>query len=152
MSDRTPDQALGFFNGLKDWESKLLFSGLNPKVSSLKNYLQDSSHARFIFSVSLTMKLHGPDTDISEEAAKIQIGVGLMVCQQFGGINRICFYTSDIFEQAGKDYFIILTFEDYFDFLTLVRPEHLKLLLLDEVVEWCSGSASGDSGCKWRRG
>ncbi|KAL7583966.1 sugar transporter ERD6-like 7 [Lactuca sativa] len=73
-------------------------------------------------------KLRGKDADISEEAAEIQdyietleklpkaklldlfqkrylrsviIGVGLMVCQQFGGINGICFYTSSIFESAG---------------------------------------------------
>ncbi|XP_022851057.1 sugar transporter ERD6-like 7 [Olea europaea var. sylvestris] len=32
----------------------------------------------------------------------VQIGVGLMVFQQFGGINGICFYTSSIFESAGK--------------------------------------------------
>ncbi|PWA92013.1 major facilitator, sugar transporter-like, Major facilitator superfamily domain protein [Artemisia annua] len=31
----------------------------------------------------------------------VKIGVGLMVCQQFGGINGICFYTSSIFESAG---------------------------------------------------
>lgn len=31
-----------------------------------------------------------------------QIAFGLMVFQQFGGINGICFYTSSIFEQAGK--------------------------------------------------
>ncbi|KAF6171636.1 hypothetical protein GIB67_042151 [Kingdonia uniflora] len=30
-----------------------------------------------------------------------QIGVGLMVCQQFGGINGVCFYVSDIFVSAG---------------------------------------------------
>lgn len=30
-----------------------------------------------------------------------QIAVGLMVCQQLGGINGVCFYVSDIFEQAG---------------------------------------------------
>nr|KAJ0202893.1 hypothetical protein LSAT_V11C500296970 [Lactuca sativa] len=74
-------------------------------------------------------KLRGKDADISEEADEIQdyietlqklpkakifdlfqrrylrsvtkIGVGLMVCQQFGGINGICFYTSSIFESAG---------------------------------------------------
>ncbi|KAK4763109.1 hypothetical protein SAY86_008877 [Trapa natans] len=72
--------------------------------------------------------LRGEDTDISEEADEIQeyietleqlpkakifdlfqrryfrsvaIGVGLMVFQQFGGINGICFYTSNIFEEAG---------------------------------------------------
>lgn len=79
------------------------------------------------FKASL-QKLRGKDADISEEAAEIQdyietlerlpkakvldlfhrrylcsviIGVGLMVFQQFGGINGICFYTSNIFEQAG---------------------------------------------------
>ncbi|XP_076915075.1 sugar transporter ERD6-like 7 [Bidens hawaiensis] len=73
-------------------------------------------------------KLRGKDADVSEEADEIQdyietlqklpkaglfglfqrrylrsvtIGVGLMVCQQFGGINGICFYTSSIFESAG---------------------------------------------------
>ncbi|KAK7378311.1 hypothetical protein VNO80_03750 [Phaseolus coccineus] len=72
--------------------------------------------------------LRGKDADISEEAEEIQdyitsleqlrksrllelfhrrylrsvtIGIGLMVCQQFGGINGICFYTSSIFELAG---------------------------------------------------
>ncbi|GMI98779.1 Zinc-Induced Facilitator 2 [Hibiscus trionum] len=72
--------------------------------------------------------LRGKDADISKEAAEIRdyietlerlpkakmldlfqrrylrsviIGVGLMVFQQFGGINGICFYTSDIFESAG---------------------------------------------------
>ncbi|KAF5785115.1 putative major facilitator, sugar transporter, major facilitator superfamily [Helianthus annuus] len=73
-------------------------------------------------------KLRGKNADISDEADEIQdyietleklpktklwdlfqrrysrsviIGVGLMVCQQFGGINGICFYTSSIFESAG---------------------------------------------------
>ncbi|KAE8672259.1 Sugar transporter ERD6-like 16 [Hibiscus syriacus] len=68
------------------------------------------------------------DADISKEVAEIQdyietleripkakmldlfqrrylrpvvIGVGLMVFQQFGGINGICFYVSNIFESAG---------------------------------------------------
>ncbi|XP_076890491.1 sugar transporter ERD6-like 7 [Bidens hawaiensis] len=79
------------------------------------------------FQIALR-KLRGRDADISEEADEIQdyiemleklpktklldlfqrrysrsiiIGVGLMVCQQFGGINGICFYTSSIFESAG---------------------------------------------------
>lgn len=73
-------------------------------------------------------RLRGKDTDISEEAAEIQdyietleklpkvnlfdlfqrrysssliVGVGLMVFQQFGGINGICFYTGSIFESSG---------------------------------------------------
>ncbi|KHG14417.1 hypothetical protein F383_03945 [Gossypium arboreum] len=72
--------------------------------------------------------LRGKDTNISKEADEIRdyietlerlpkakmldlfqrrylssviIGVGLMVFQQFGGINGICFYVSNIFETAG---------------------------------------------------
>ncbi|XP_062018553.1 sugar transporter ERD6-like 7 [Rosa rugosa] len=79
------------------------------------------------FEVAL-QKLRGEDADVSHEAAEIQdyiatldhlpkakmldlfqrrysrsviIGVGLMVCQQFGGINGVCFYVSSIFELAG---------------------------------------------------
>ncbi|KAA8543191.1 hypothetical protein F0562_021314 [Nyssa sinensis] len=79
------------------------------------------------FEASLR-KLRGKDADISHEAAEIQdytetlqqlpkakmldlfqrrylrsviIGVGLMVLQQFGGINGICFYVSSTFESAG---------------------------------------------------
>ncbi|XP_056169200.1 sugar transporter ERD6-like 7 [Syzygium oleosum] len=77
---------------------------------------------------AMLQKLRDKDADISEEAAEIHhyietlqrlpkasvldlfqrrylssiiIGVGLMVVQQFGGINSICFYTSNIFEEAG---------------------------------------------------
>ncbi|XVF32655.1 hypothetical protein REPUB_Repub17cG0101200 [Reevesia pubescens] len=73
--------------------------------------------------------LRGKDADISKEADEIRdyietlerlpkakmldlfqrrylrsvtIGVGLMVFQQFGGINGICFYVSNIFESAGS--------------------------------------------------
>ncbi|CAO2839681.1 unnamed protein product [Amaranthus hypochondriacus] len=73
-------------------------------------------------------KLWGCDADVTLEAAAIQscieelkqhpkasifdlfqkkyvhcvtIGVGLMVLQQIGGINGICFYASNIFETAG---------------------------------------------------
>lgn len=73
-------------------------------------------------------KLRGKGTDISEEAAEIKdfteklqllprskmldlfqkdymhavtVGVGLMVFQQFGGVNAICFYSSEIFVSAG---------------------------------------------------
>ncbi|KAJ7008404.1 hypothetical protein NC653_007161 [Populus alba x Populus x berolinensis] len=73
-------------------------------------------------------KLRGKEADISQEANEIKdyietlerlpkarfldlfqrrylrsviIGVGLMVFQQFGGINGVCFYVSNIFESAG---------------------------------------------------
>ncbi|CAL0326886.1 unnamed protein product [Lupinus luteus] len=72
--------------------------------------------------------LRGKDADISQEAQEIKdyittlerfpkpnlvelfqrrylrsltIGIGLMLCQQLGGINGVCFYTSSIFELAG---------------------------------------------------
>ncbi|CAN1271434.1 Sugar transporter ERD6-like 7 [Linum perenne] len=79
------------------------------------------------FEVAL-QKLRGKDSNISREAAEIQeyietldrlpqatlldlfharylrsviIGVGLMVVQQFGGINAVCFYASNILKSAG---------------------------------------------------
>ncbi|XP_043719139.1 sugar transporter ERD6-like 7 isoform X9 [Telopea speciosissima] len=78
--------------------------------------------------VAALQKLRGKDADISKEAAEIKeyietlenlpkatmldlfqrrylcsvmIGFGLMVAQQFGGINGVCFYTSQTFESAG---------------------------------------------------
>ncbi|MBS2600049.1 MFS transporter, partial [Salmonella enterica subsp. enterica serovar Typhimurium] len=73
-------------------------------------------------------RLRGENADISVEAAEIKdytealqqhsesnifelfqwkyahsliVGVGLMVLQQFGGVNGIAFYASSIFESAG---------------------------------------------------
>uniref|UniRef100_A0A7N0T8L5 Major facilitator superfamily (MFS) profile domain-containing protein n=1 Tax=Kalanchoe fedtschenkoi TaxID=63787 RepID=A0A7N0T8L5_KALFE len=78
--------------------------------------------------IDALQKLRGEDADISNESIDIQeytetlerlpktnlidlfqrrylpsvtIGVGLMVFQQFGGINGICFYVNSIFESAG---------------------------------------------------
>ncbi|XP_024438899.2 sugar transporter ERD6-like 5 isoform X2 [Populus trichocarpa] len=45
--------------------------------------------------------LRGHNADISDEAAEIRVGVGLMVLQQFGGVNGIAFYASSIFISAG---------------------------------------------------
>ena len=47
-------------------------------------------------------QVHCKGQDITIFYVNDQIGIGLMVCQQFGGINGICFYTSSIFELAGK--------------------------------------------------
>jgi len=89
------------------------------------------SQARFghpgAFEAEL-QKLRGKGADISEEAEEIKdfteklqhlpkskildlfqkdyihavtVGVGLMVLQQFGGVNAICFYASEIFVSAG---------------------------------------------------
>ncbi|KAK7860263.1 sugar transporter erd6-like 16 [Quercus suber] len=46
-------------------------------------------------------KLRGKDADITFEAAEIKIGVGIMICQQFTGINGIGFYASETFAEAG---------------------------------------------------
>lgn len=89
-------------------------------------WLAKRGHAKdFVAALQI---LRGKDADISEEAGEIQdyitsleqlakpkvldlfqrrylrsltIGVGLMVCQQLGGINGVCFYTSSIFDLAG---------------------------------------------------
>ncbi|KAG8391227.1 hypothetical protein BUALT_Bualt01G0165900 [Buddleja alternifolia] len=47
------------------------------------------------------VRLRGKNADISEEAAEISVGVGLMVLQQFGGVNAIAYYASAIFSSAG---------------------------------------------------
>ncbi|KAJ9682101.1 hypothetical protein PVL29_018136 [Vitis rotundifolia] len=46
-------------------------------------------------------RLRGESAIISQEAAEIKVGVGLMVLQQFGGVNAIVFYASAIFVSAG---------------------------------------------------
>uniref|UniRef100_A0A2N9IR97 Major facilitator superfamily (MFS) profile domain-containing protein n=1 Tax=Fagus sylvatica TaxID=28930 RepID=A0A2N9IR97_FAGSY len=46
-------------------------------------------------------RLRGTNVDISQEAADIIVGLGLMLLQQFGGINGIAFYASSIFAEAG---------------------------------------------------
>lgn len=78
------------------------------------NFLFPSSFQKFIFfwfqlisfkkncvlhmlSVSIFSLLHNLNCPFFGN----QIGVGLMFFQQFGGINGICFYTSNIFESAG---------------------------------------------------
>lgn len=32
----------------------------------------------------------------------VQVGVGMLLFQQFGGINAIAYYATSIFEKAGK--------------------------------------------------
>jgi hypothetical protein len=39
----------------------------------------------------------------SEKSIRGQVGVGLMALQQFGGVNGICFYASEIFVSAGNE-------------------------------------------------
>ncbi|KAK7829793.1 sugar transporter erd6-like 5, partial [Quercus suber] len=42
-------------------------------------------------------QLRGQNTDISQEVAETRVGLGLVVLQQFGGVNGITFYASAIF-------------------------------------------------------
>lgn len=37
-----------------------------------------------------------------KDSKSCKVGVGLMVLQQFGGVNAIAFYASAIFISAGK--------------------------------------------------
>ncbi|RZC20757.1 Sugar transporter ERD6-like 7 [Glycine soja] len=105
----------------------LAIIGLIPTVVLLFGlfFIPEGRQKDFVAALQI---LRGKDADISEEAEEIQdyittlerlsksrllelfhrrylrsvtIGIGLMVCQQFGGINGICFYTSSIFELAG---------------------------------------------------
>ncbi|KAK4488613.1 hypothetical protein RD792_004380 [Penstemon davidsonii] len=48
------------------------------------------------------VRLRGKNANIFEEATEIRVGVGLMVLQQFGGVNAIAYYASAIFASAGN--------------------------------------------------
>ncbi|CAI0426358.1 unnamed protein product [Linum tenue] len=105
------------------------------------------------FEVAL-QKLRGNDADISEEAAEIKeyietldrlpkvkfldlfqrrylrsviIGVGLMVVQQFGGINGVAFYASNIFKSAEHI--------SHDRFLCCVLGQVVVTLLITQVID-----------------
>ncbi|KAG9457493.1 hypothetical protein H6P81_002001 [Aristolochia fimbriata] len=98
----------------------LFFIPESPRWLAKRNYLEDFESA--------LQSLRGKHADISQEAAEIRdfteslqlqaegklydlfqrkyahsviVGVGLMVFQQFGGVNAICFYASSIFVSSG---------------------------------------------------
>ncbi|KAJ0512709.1 putative major facilitator, sugar transporter, major facilitator superfamily [Helianthus annuus] len=58
-------------------------------------------HCKYILLQSIIRKASNNDIFLFFFVCDVKIGVGLMVCQQFGGINGVCFYTSSIFESAG---------------------------------------------------
>ncbi|KAH9786073.1 Sugar transporter ERD6-like 7 [Citrus sinensis] len=121
--------ATGYGMGVFSYVVPVFIAEIAPK--NLRGALTTANQAKTgkekEFEAAL-QKLRGKDADITHEAAEIQdyietlerlpkagmldlfqrrylrsvtIGVGLMVFQQFGGINGICFYTSTIFESAG---------------------------------------------------
>ncbi|KAI8547851.1 hypothetical protein RHMOL_Rhmol07G0227600 [Rhododendron molle] len=56
---------------------------------------------RWLDCEAALQRLRGQSAYISVEATEIRVGVGLMVLQQFGGVNGIAYYASAIFESAG---------------------------------------------------
>ena len=79
----------------------LAFSHCNCSLSKL-NLQLDSSLSGFPL-ISLKIFFHFIRTVFTSfPFFGDQIGVGLMFFQQFGGINGICFYVSNIFESAGS--------------------------------------------------
>lgn len=48
------------------------------------------------------MSFHGWSLFSMDDLRLVQVGVGLMIVQQFGGVNGIGFYASSIFVSAGK--------------------------------------------------
>ncbi|XP_022955838.1 sugar transporter ERD6-like 16 isoform X2 [Cucurbita moschata] len=86
----------------------LALSGLIPCTTLLVGLFFVPESPRWLAKVgqekeflSALQRLRGTNADISTEAAQIQIGVGLMVFQQFGGINGIGFFASETFASAG---------------------------------------------------
>ncbi|KAL1832876.1 hypothetical protein ACET3Z_002527 [Daucus carota] len=103
----------------------VLLLGLPIVPESPRWLAKNGDQEKFLIALQ---RLRGKEADISEEATEIQdyirglaklpksklmdlfqkrylrsiiIGVGLMLTQQLGGINGVCFYVRDIFESAG---------------------------------------------------
>nr|GEX13017.1 sugar transporter ERD6-like 7 [Tanacetum cinerariifolium] len=76
-----------------------------PKANLFDLFQKRYSRSIIVSSISFATKYRSESfaSDYSSifPLSDVKIGVGLMVCQQFGGINGICFYTSSIFESAG---------------------------------------------------
>ncbi|GMH29285.1 hypothetical protein Nepgr_031128 [Nepenthes gracilis] len=92
------------FNFLMNWS----MAGLLPCVALLLGLFLVPESPRWLAKVGLEKEfktafrqLRGKDANISHEVAEIEIGVGLMVLQQFGGINGIGFYLNETFQEAG---------------------------------------------------
>ncbi|KAJ6334808.1 hypothetical protein OIU78_011632 [Salix suchowensis] len=121
--------ATGYGMGIFSYVVPVFIAEISPK--NLRGALTTTNQAKRgreeEFQTAL-QKLRGKEADISHEATEIKeyietlerlpkarfvelfqrrylrsviIGVGLMVFQQFGGINGVCFYVSNIFESAG---------------------------------------------------
>ena len=80
----------------------LAFSHCNCSLSKLNLQLDSSLSGFPLISLKKNVSLHTHCVHIFSFFFGDQIGVGLMFFQQFGGINGICFYVSNIFESAGS--------------------------------------------------
>ncbi|KAH9754755.1 Sugar transporter ERD6-like 5 [Citrus sinensis] len=96
-----------FFGNVIPWRVLALI-GVIPCVLQLIGLFFIPESPRWLVKIgkekefeTTLQNLRGKGADISQEAAEIRIGVGLMLLQQFGGASAMAYYTSSIFEKAG---------------------------------------------------
>ncbi|KAF2289995.1 hypothetical protein GH714_039447 [Hevea brasiliensis] len=101
-------KALTFLVGsLVNWRT-LAIKGIIPCPVQLRGLYLIPESPRWLAKIGRVKEfesslqcLRGKSTDISKEAADVKVGVGLMVFQQFGGLNGFVFYTTIIYDSAG---------------------------------------------------
>ncbi|KAL2930204.1 Sugar transporter ERD6-like 5, partial [Bienertia sinuspersici] len=98
----------------------------------------------FLFDMlfhNLTLKFHKIITAVSRFSFNlVLVGVGLMVFQQFGGVNGVVFYATSIFESAGRVGTLALVATTVPMTVTgtvlMDRPGRRPLLMVSDFCSW----------------